>query len=46
MIVDAGEEVASADCRLDPREQRMLGLIRIILSAMPALSRADERTQP
>jgi tellurite resistance protein len=46
MIVDAGEEVASADCRLDPREQRMLQLIRIILAAMPAPSRADERTQP
>ena len=38
MIIDAGEEVATADCRLDPREQRMLRLIRIILAAMPAAS--------
>jgi tellurite resistance protein len=28
LVVDAGEEVAAADCRLDPREQRILQLIR------------------
>jgi hypothetical protein len=32
MLIDAGEEIAAADCRLDPREQRMLQLLRIILS--------------
>lgn len=41
MIVDVGDEVAAADCRLDPREQRMLRLIRIILAAMPAPSGAE-----
>jgi tellurite resistance protein len=31
LVVDAGEEVAAADCRLDPRERRILHLIRLIL---------------
>jgi tellurite resistance protein len=28
LVIDVGEEVAAADCRLDPREQRILQLIR------------------
>jgi tellurite resistance protein len=36
VIINVGEEVAAADCRVDPREQRMLQLIRIILSAVPS----------
>jgi tellurite resistance protein len=38
LIIDAGEEVAAADCRLDPREQRVLQLIRTILCASPSPS--------
>jgi tellurite resistance protein len=36
LAIDAGEEVAAADCRLDGREERMLHLIRIILRAPAA----------
>ena len=35
LIVDVSEEVAIADCRLDPREQRVLKLIRTALGAHP-----------
>ena len=28
LVIDAGEQVAAADCRVDPREQQMLLLIR------------------
>ena len=31
IVVDAGEEIAAADCRIDPREQQMLQVIRIVL---------------
>jgi tellurite resistance protein len=31
LAIDAGEEVAAADCRIDPREQRVLHLIRTAL---------------
>ena len=41
LIIEAAEEVATADCRLDPREERMLRLIRIILAAMPTPSGAQ-----
>jgi tellurite resistance protein len=30
LAIDVGEEVAAADCRLDPREQRILQLIRTV----------------
>jgi tellurite resistance protein len=36
MIIDVGDEVAIADGRLDPREQRMLRLIRVMLAAISA----------
>ena len=32
VAIDAGEEIAAADCRIDAREQQMLQLIRIVLS--------------
>jgi tellurite resistance protein len=35
LVVDVGEQVAAADCRLDPREQRILQLIRITLRVHP-----------
>ena len=35
LVVDVSEEVAIADCRLDPREQRVLKLIRTALGAHP-----------
>jgi tellurite resistance protein len=35
LVVDVGEQVAAADCRLDPREQRILQLIRITLACTP-----------
>lgn len=31
VAIDAGEEIAAADCRIDAREQRMLQIIRIVL---------------
>jgi tellurite resistance protein len=31
LIVNVGEEIAAADCRLDPREQRVLELVRDFL---------------
>jgi tellurite resistance protein len=36
LVVDASEQVAAADCRLDPREQRMLQLIRAALGLHPS----------
>jgi tellurite resistance protein TerB len=33
LAINAGEEIAAADCRLDPREQRVLHLIRTALGA-------------
>lgn len=44
MVVAVGEEVASADCRIDPREQRALQLIRASLEARPA-PRASTRAR-
>jgi len=38
LVVDAGEQVAAADCRLDPREQRILQLIRTTLRASSSSS--------
>ncbi len=38
LVIDAGEEVAAADCRLDPREQRVLQLIRTALCALSSTS--------
>jgi tellurite resistance protein len=35
LIIDVSEEVAIADCRLDPREQRVLELVRTALGAHP-----------
>lgn len=43
LVIDASREIAVADCRLDPREARMLGLIRAALLAggpRPALAAA------
>ena len=31
LVLDLGEEMAAADCRLDPREERMLAFIRSAL---------------
>jgi tellurite resistance protein len=36
LVVDASEQVAAADCRLDPREQRVLQLIRSALHVHPS----------
>jgi tellurite resistance protein len=36
-IIDVGEEIAAADCRLDRRERHILRLIKIILWAPPSL---------
>jgi tellurite resistance protein len=44
LVIDAGEEVAAADCRLDPREQGALELIRTALGA-PA-SPSAQRSEP
>jgi tellurium resistance protein TerD len=33
LAIEIGEEVAAADCRLDPREQRVLHVIRTALAA-------------
>jgi tellurite resistance protein len=41
LVVDVGEEIAAADCRLDPREQYILQLIKITLWPQP--SPADQR---
>lgn len=38
LMIEAGEEVAIADCRLDPREQHVLDLIRKTLEAGPSPS--------
>ena len=38
LVIDAGEEVAAADCRLDPREQSVLQRIRSALRAPAAPS--------
>jgi tellurite resistance protein len=49
LMVAVGEEVASADCRIDPREQRVLQLIRASLGESPApgepnrLARKDDQ---
>ena len=43
VAIDAGEEIAAADRRIDPREQQMLQVIRVVLSKRSALppSRLD-----
>jgi hypothetical protein len=43
IVIDAGEEIAAADCRINPREQQVLQLIRLILGGrmMRAASRSD-----
>jgi len=38
LVIDVGEEIAAADCRLDSREQHILQLIRITLWAQPSPS--------
>ena len=44
LVIDVSEEVAVADCRLDPREQRILELIRTLLGGdgSPALPTQPE----
>jgi tellurite resistance protein len=41
VIIDAGEEITAADCRIDPRERRILQLLRIILCAPAGRSLSD-----
>jgi tellurite resistance protein len=43
IVIDAGQEIAAADCRIDPREQQMLQLIRLILGGqlVQSASRPD-----
>ena len=43
-VIDVSKEVAAADCRLDPREQRVLELIRTLLGGdgSPALPTQPE----
>lgn len=36
LVIEVSEEVAIADCRLDPREERMLEVIRMILGVRPS----------
>jgi tellurite resistance protein len=36
LVVGVGEEVAAADCRLDPREERILAVIRTAVGAQPS----------
>jgi tellurite resistance protein len=36
VLIELGEEVAGADCRLDPREQSVLHLMRSLLTATPS----------
>jgi len=36
LILGVGEEVAAADCRLDPREEQLLGLVRASLKGEKA----------
>jgi tellurite resistance protein len=44
LVVDLSDEVAAADCRLDPREERMLVLIRAVLAgAHTPLTRSHRR---
>jgi len=38
LVIDVGREIAAADCRVDPREQHMLQLIRVILGGPPPIS--------
>ncbi|HLH48057.1 MAG TPA: tellurite resistance TerB family protein [Roseiarcus sp.] len=35
LVVELSEEIAAADCRLDPREQKMLALIRSVFGGAP-----------
>jgi len=35
VLIELGGEVAGADCRLDPRELRVLGVMRIMIRADP-----------
>lgn len=46
VVVGLSEEIATADCRLDPREARILSLIRIVLdsAALPLVK--EELQQP
>lgn len=34
-VIEISEEIAAADCRLDPREQRILSLIRTVVGGAP-----------
>ena len=42
LVIEAAEEVAAADCRLDPREQRILELIRTALGGNASLLRIEQ----
>jgi tellurite resistance protein TerB len=35
LVAELGEEIAAADCRLDPRERKILALIRTVLGGAP-----------
>jgi tellurite resistance protein TerB len=35
VVLDLSEEIAAADCRLDPRERKILALIRTVLGGAP-----------
>jgi tellurite resistance protein len=44
VAIDAGEEIAAADCRIDPREQQILQLIRLILGGQLVRSASRPNT--
>lgn len=46
LIVNVGQEIAAADCRLDPREQRVLELVRDFLDVAPRAGGAQRMIGP